>query len=108
MELHILDRNQRRLPCASLCFRTFAISTPDILLCKNRFLHVTSSVHTHAYKLMVLNFQETNRSPHSNKLLSPDFTSAFFRQPVIFFKKKGKATSGIGKIILDYEIGKLE
>jgi len=28
MELHILDHNQRRLPYASLCLYTFAISTP--------------------------------------------------------------------------------
>jgi hypothetical protein len=28
MELDILGRNQRRLPCVSLCYCTFAISTP--------------------------------------------------------------------------------
>jgi len=108
MELHILGHNQRKLPYASLCLCTFAISTPDILLCKNRFLYVTYSMHTRAYKLMALRFQETNRALHSNELLSPDFTSTFFGKHLFFFKKKGKVTSGIGKIILYYEIGKLE
>jgi hypothetical protein len=91
MELHILVHNQRRLPCASLCLYTFAISTPDILLCKNRFLHVTSNMYTRAYKLMALHSQETNRNLHSNELLSqPNFTSAIFRQTVNFFLKKGR------------------
>jgi hypothetical protein len=52
MELHILGHNQRRLPCASLCLYTFAISTPDILLCKNRFSHAQPNVCTDTYKLM--------------------------------------------------------
>jgi hypothetical protein len=90
MELHILGRNQRRLPCASLCHGTFAISTPDILLCKNRFLHVTSSMCTRAYKLMALRFQETNITLHSNELLSPDFTSTFFGKQLFFLKKGEK------------------
>jgi hypothetical protein len=107
MELRILGRNQRRLPCASLGLYTFAISTPDILLCKNRFLHVTCSMYTRAYKLMALRFQETSRTLHSNELLSPDFTSTFLGKQS-FLKKRGEVTSGIGKIILDYEIGKLE
>jgi len=51
MELRILGRNQRKLPCASLCLYTFAISTPDILLCKNRFLHGAPNVCGDAYKL---------------------------------------------------------
>jgi hypothetical protein len=70
MELHILDRNQRRLPCASLCLYTYAISTPDISLCKNRFLHVTPIMYNPAYKLMASRFQETNENQHSNDLLS--------------------------------------
>jgi hypothetical protein len=69
MELHILDRNQRKLPYASLCFRTFGISTPDILLCKNRFLHVKRSMQDLAYKLMASRFQKTDGNPHSNEFL---------------------------------------
>jgi hypothetical protein len=41
MELHSLFRNQHRLPYAFLS-RTMAISTPDMLLCKNRFLHAAT------------------------------------------------------------------
>jgi hypothetical protein len=67
MELHILAYNQRKLPCASLCLRTFAISTPDILLCKNRFLHVAPSIYAPAYKLMASRFRETNGNPHLNE-----------------------------------------
>jgi len=51
MELHILGRIQRKLPCASLYLYTFAISTPDISLCKNRFSHGTPNVCGGAYKL---------------------------------------------------------
>jgi hypothetical protein len=95
MELHILGRNQRKLPCASLGLYTFAISTPTISLCKNRFSHVTSNIYTRAYKLMALHSQEANRNLHSNELLSQqNFTPAIFRQTVNFFcpnkKKKGK------------------
>jgi len=58
MELHILAYNQRRLPCASLGLYTFAISTPDILLCKNRFLHGTPNVCADTYKLHARKFEK--------------------------------------------------
>jgi len=61
MELHILACNQRRPPCASLCLYTYAISTPIILLCKNRFLHVTCNTQTIAYKLITLLSQKNNK-----------------------------------------------
>jgi hypothetical protein len=94
MELHILDRNQHRLLYASLCFRTFGISTPDILLCKNRFLHVTPIIYTPAYKLMASRSQETNDNQNPNDLLSR--LNPFFQHPVMFLKK-AKVTSVIGK-----------
>jgi hypothetical protein len=50
MELHILDRNQRKLPYASLDLYTFTISTPDISLCKNRFSHAQPKVCTDTHK----------------------------------------------------------
>jgi hypothetical protein len=51
MELDILDRNQRKLPCVSL-YRTLIISTPVLLFaCKKRFLHDALNVRGDAYKL---------------------------------------------------------
>ena len=64
-------------------------------------------MYTPAYKLMASRFQETNGNPHSNELFSPDFMSTFFGKQLFFFKKRDKVTGGIGKFILDYEIGKL-
>jgi len=66
MELHILAYNQRRLPCASLGLYTYSISTPTILLCKNRFLHVTPNMYTRAYKLMALQSQKINGTQTRN------------------------------------------
>jgi hypothetical protein len=51
MELCILDRNQRKLPCASL-YLTLIISTPVYCLaCKNRFSHGVFNVSDDTYKL---------------------------------------------------------
>jgi hypothetical protein len=43
MELHSLFHNQHIPPYASLS-RTMITSTPDMLLCKNRFLHAALKV----------------------------------------------------------------
>jgi hypothetical protein len=51
MELCILDRNQRKLPCAFLYLYTFAISTPDISGAKIAF-YTYPSVRIPVYKLM--------------------------------------------------------
>jgi hypothetical protein len=89
MELHILDRNQRKLPYASLCLRTFAISTPHILLCKNRFLQVACSMYTGAYKLMAYVYKkQTEIYIQTNS--SHQISRHFFRQTVIFLKEKGE------------------
>jgi hypothetical protein len=108
MELHILDRNQRKLPYASLCLYTFAISTPDILLCKNRFLHVISSMYTRAYKLMAyVSKKQTEIYIQTNS--SHQISRPLFSANSYFFKRKrGKVMSDIGKLILDNKIGKLE
>jgi hypothetical protein len=51
MELCILDRNQRKLPYASL-YQTLIVSTPVYFLaCKNHFSHGARNVCGDAYKL---------------------------------------------------------
>src|SRR4030066_1696236 len=50
MGLHIPFHIQRKLPCAFLFFHTSTLSTPSQFLCKNHFLHASSTVHNAAYK----------------------------------------------------------
>ncbi len=93
MELDILGHSQRKLPYASLGLYTFAISTPIILLCKNRFLHVKPNMSRRAYKLMALRSQKTNEiSFQTNSSLNQISRPLFLGERLIFFKK--------GKVVL--------
>jgi hypothetical protein len=55
MVLRIPFRIQRKLPCASLFSHTSTLSTPSLSLCKNCFLHASSTVHIASYKQYVWN-----------------------------------------------------